>query len=257
MGKIIAIVNQKGGVGKTTTAINVGQYLAHAGKRVLLVDLDPQANATLGMGTDHSEVEQGVYELLLEEATAREVIRQTPHHENFHLLPATISLAGATVELVPLEEREFLLRKALETVREDYDFILIDCPPTLGLLTVNALVAADEVLIPVQSEYFSLNGLKQLMATIDLVQANLHEKLRMLGVVMTMYDSRFRLSSRVLEQLYEHFPGKIFRATIPRNVRLAEAPERGQTISEYDPRSPGARAYKKFVEELLNEIELT
>lgn len=256
MGRIIAIVNQKGGVGKTTTAINVGHYLAHAGKRVLLVDLDPQANATLGMGVDHNEVAQGVYELLLSEAPATDVIRET-RYDNLHLMPATISLAGATVELVPLEEREYLLRRALETVRDQYDFILIDCPPTLGLLTVNALVAADEVLIPVQSEYFSLNGLRQLMDTIELVQANLHDKLAILGVVMTMYDQRYRLSTRVLEQLYEYFPGKIFRASIPRNVRLAEAPERGQTIKEYDPRSPGAAAYRKLVEEILNETQIS
>ncbi|MFH0952487.1 MAG: AAA family ATPase [Patescibacteria group bacterium] len=250
MGKVIAIVNQKGGVGKTTTAINVGLYLARAGKKVLLIDMDPQANATIGLGFDNQDVERGIYELLIDEATHDEVIRPT-NHDGYHILPATTSLAGATVELVPLMDREYLLRKVIDKIRDQYDYILIDCPPTLGVLTVNSLVAADELLIPVQSEYFSLNGLRQLQETIKLVQENLHKDLKVMGVVLTMFDQRYRLSTRVLEDLYEHFPDRIFRSSIPRNIRLAEAPERGKTIFEHDPRSPGAKAYRNLVKEIL------
>ncbi len=250
MARIIAVVNQKGGVGKTTTAVNLGAYLARAGHRVLLIDLDPQANATSGLGIDHQALTKGVYEVLVSPTAMADVIVETPI-ENYHLAPATLSLAGATVELVPLERREYLLKDNLAELETRYDYIIIDSPPSLGLLTINGLVAAREVLVPVQSEYYSLEGLGQLLETIDLVKQNLHPDLKMLGVVLTMYDPRFRLSSAVLEELYKYFPAEqIFRSVIPRNVRLAEAPSYGQTIFHYDPKSPGAKAYKKLAHEI-------
>lgn len=250
MARIIAVVNQKGGVGKTTTAVNLGAYLARAGHRVLLIDLDPQANATSGLGVDHQALAKGVYEVLISPTAMADVIVETPI-ANYHLAPATLSLAGATVELVPLERREYLLKDNLAGLEERYDYIIIDSPPSLGLLTINGLVAAQEVLVPVQSEYYSLEGLGQLMETIDLVKQNLHPDLKMLGVVLTMYDPRFRLSGAVLEELYKYFPAEqIFRSVIPRNVRLAEAPSYGQTIFHYDPKSPGAKAYKKLAHEI-------
>ncbi|MEK7537682.1 MAG: AAA family ATPase [Patescibacteria group bacterium] len=250
MARKIAIVNQKGGVGKTTTAVNLGAYLARAGHRVLLIDLDPQANATSGLGIEHQKLAHGIYEVLVSPTTLHDVIIQTPI-ANYHLAPATLSLAGASVELVPLARREYLLRENLAGDADRYDYILIDSPPSLGLLTINGLVAADEVLVPVQAEYYSLEGLGQLITTIDLVKDNLHPGLRMLGVVLTMYDPRFRLSEAVLEELYKFFPSaQIFRSVIPRNVRLAEAPSYGQTIMHYDPKSPGAKAYKKLADEI-------
>ncbi len=250
MARTIAIVNQKGGVGKTTTSVNVGAYLARAGHRVLLIDLDPQANATSGLGIEHQKLTQGIYEVLISPTTLRDIIVETPI-ENLHLAPATAALAGASVELVPLERREFLLRDTITERAGEYDYILIDSPPSLGLLTINGLVAADEVLVPVQAEYYSLEGLGQLMETIDLVKENLQPELKMLGVVLTMYDPRFRLSEAVLEELYKFIPSsQIFRSVIPRNVRLAEAPSYGQTILHYDPRSAGAKAYKKLAAEI-------
>lgn len=250
MARIIAIVNQKGGVGKTTTAVNLGAYLALAGHRVLLIDLDPQANATSGLGIDHQKLERGVYEVLVTPTAMIDVIVETPI-KNLHLAPATQALAGASVELVPLDRREYLLRDNVRNLVDRYDYILIDSPPSLGLLTINGLVAAQEVLVPVQSEYYSLEGLGQLISTIDLVKDNLHPELQMLGVVLTMYDPRFRLSEAVLEELYKFFPStQIFRSVIPRNVRLAEAPSYGQTILHYDPKSAGAKAYKKLAHEV-------
>lgn len=250
MARVIAIVNQKGGVGKTTTAVNLGAYLARLGQRVLLIDLDPQANATSGLGIDHRKLERGIYEVLVSPTRMGDVI-VTTDIDNLHVAPATVSLAGASVELVPLERREFLLRDNLQDIRDRYDYILIDAPPTLGLLTVNSLVAADEVVIPVQSEYYSLEGLGQLTETIDLVKANLHPKLRLLGVVLTMYDPQYALSDAVLTELYRYVPSaQIFRSVIPRNIRLAEAPSYGQTIHAYDPYSPGAKAYKKLAKEI-------
>lgn len=250
MGRIIAVVNQKGGVGKTTTAVNLGAYLAKAGHRVLLVDLDPQANATSGLGVDHKSLTQGIYEVLISPLSMRDVVVSTPI-DNYHLVPATLSLAGASVELVPLDRREYLLKENLKELVNAYDYILIDSPPSLGLLTVNGLVAADEVLVPVQAEYYSLEGLGQLMETIDLVKQHLQPDLKILGVVLTMYDPQFRLSEAVLEELYRYFPNhQIFRSVIPRNVRLAEAPSYGQTILDYDPRSSGAKAYRKLADEI-------
>lgn len=250
MARVIAIVNQKGGVGKTTTAVNLGAGLARAGQRVLLIDLDPQANATSGLGIEHKNLIQGVYEVLISPVTMTEVVMATPI-DNYHIVPATLSLAGATVELVPLERREYLLQDNLAELIDHYDYILIDSPPSLGLLTINGLVAADEILIPLQAEYYSLEGLGQLLETINLVKANLQPNLSILGVVLTMYDPQHRLSEAVLEELYKYFPaGQIFRSVIPRNVRLAEAPSHGKSIFQYDARSAGAKAYKKLADEV-------
>lgn len=250
MARIIAIVNQKGGVGKTTTAVNLGAYLAQAGNRVLLIDLDPQANATSGLGIDHQKLERGIYEVLISPTPMKETVLPTAI-EGYHVVPATLSLAGANVELVPLDRREYLLQDNLKDLADEYDYVLIDSPPSLGLLTVNGLVAANEVLVPVQAEYYSLEGLGQLMETIDLVREHLQPNLKILGVVLTMYDPQFRLSGAVLEELYKFFPQRqIFRSVIPRNVRLAEAPSYAQSILHYDPHSPGAKAYRKLAHEI-------
>jgi chromosome partitioning protein len=250
MARIISIVNQKGGVGKTTTAVNLGAYLAQYGHRVLLVDLDPQANATSGLGIKYRTLPQGVYEVLLGSIPFKDVIHRTPH-ERYHLAPATVSLAGANVELVSLEDRELQLGRALDQVTQDYDYILIDNPPSLGLLTINGLSAAREVLIPVQCEYLALEGLGQLLETIQLVKDSLQPDLSILGAVLTMYDSRYNLSDAVLQDLYRHFPNRIFRSVIPRNVRLAEAPSFGKPILAHDPGSRGARAYERLTREII------
>lgn len=254
MPEIIAVVNQKGGVGKTTTAVNLGSYLAALGKFVLLVDLDPQANATSGLGVDHRELDQGIYEVLVGEASMREVIIPT-NQDGYKVAPSTVSLAAAGVEMVGLEEREFRLKHALEEVSNGFDYIIIDCPPSLGLLTINGLAAADSVLIPVQAEYYALEGLGQLLETVELVKENLNPQLKILGAVLTMYDKRNRLSKDVFLELYRFFPDKIFRSIIPRSVRLAEAPSHGESIFDYDAYSKAARAYKKLALELLEIIE--
>lgn len=251
MARIISIVNQKGGVGKTTTAINLGAYLASQGKSVLLVDIDPQANATSGLGVNHRELTRGIYETLVSPLSIREVIKETPHY-GYHVAPATLSLAGATVELVDLPRREFLLSDNVREVHHDYDYILIDNPPSLGLLTVNGLVAAQEILIPVQCEYYALEGLSQLMSTIELVQQNLQPQLKVLGAVMTMYDPRYKLTHAVMEELYKHFPSRVFRSVIPRNIKLAEAPSYGKTIREYALRSRAAKAYERLSREIID-----
>ncbi len=250
MPKIISLVNQKGGVGKTTTAVNLGAYLASLGKFVLLVDIDPQANATSGLGIDHRTVDKGIYDALINGASLREIIKNTIH-DGYRVAPATMSLAGANVELINLENREFKLRQVLEEAKHAYDYILIDCPRSLGLLTINGLVAADEVLIPVQAEYYALEGLGQLLETVNLVKDNLHPDLDVKGAVLTMFDSRNKLSSDVLEELYKYFPNKIFRSVIPRSVRLAEAPSFGKSILHYDPSSKGGKAYERLARELL------
>lgn len=250
MAQIISVVNQKGGVGKTTTATNLGAYLSALGKFVLLVDLDPQANASAGLGIDHRTLTRGVYELLLGEVRAKEVIRPT-RLEGFALIPSTPALAGAAVELVEVPRREYRLQDALAEVRNDYDFILVDCPPSLGLLTINGLAAADQILIPVQAEYYALEGLGQLIETIVMVRDNLKPSLDVLGAVITMFDKRNSLSEAVMKDLYEFFPNRIFRSVIPRNVRLAEAPSHGKTIFEYDPNSTGGKAYERLAREVL------
>jgi len=251
MGRIITVVNQKGGVGKTTTAINLGAYLAEAGKFVLVVDLDPQANASSGLGIDHRNLERGVYEALLGTVRMREIIQSTAH-ETLRVAPATSGLAGLNIELVDLPRREYRLYDALLEIRNDYDYILIDNPPTLGLITLNGIVAADEVLIPVQAEYYALEGLGQLLETVGLVKERLRPEISVLGAVLTMYDNRTKLSDDVMQELYKYFPDNIFRSVIPRSVRLAEAPSFGRSIVMFDATSKGAKAYERLAREILD-----
>lgn len=250
MTRIISIVNQKGGVGKTTTAINLAAYLANEGRSILVVDLDPQANATVGLGIDYQNLEKGIYQALSKKERIGDVILESGIL-GLKVAPATLDLAGATVELVNEEEREFKLKNVLSEAKNGFDYILIDCPPSLGLLTINALVAADEVLIPVQAEYYSLEGLGQLLNTINLVKENLKPELEILGAILTMYERRYNLSNEVLQELYKYFPNKIFRSVIPRNICLAEAPSHGKTIPEYAGSSKGARAYRKLAKEII------
>lgn len=245
----IAITNQKGGVGKTTTTINLGAYLAKAGKQVLLVDLDPQGNATSGLAINKQAVEQKtVYELLRGEATVSDIVLATAQ-KNLHILPTVTTLAASEVELVQVESREFVLKQALANLT--YDYVLIDCPPSLSLLTINALTAADKVLVPVQTEFYALEGLGQLIDVVQRVRASLNPHLELLGVVMTMFDSRTSLSMAVKAELLKHFDSKVFSTVIPRNIRLAEAPSYGKTIAEHDKWSKGARAYKSLAREVL------
>ncbi len=250
MAQVIAVVNQKGGVGKTTTSVNLAVYLATLGKFVLLVDIDPQANATSGLGISHQELKRGVYEVLGGQHSFKDVVLNTAQ-EGLRIAPATASLAGAGVELVAVENRESRLHHCLDEVRGAYDYIIIDCPPSLGLLTVNALVAADKVLIPVQAEYYALEGLGQLVSTINLVKDNIKPELEILGAVLTMFDKRNKLSEEVMSELYKYFPNKIFRSVIPRTVRLAEAPSYGKSILHYDKDGKGARAYERLARELI------
>jgi chromosome partitioning protein len=251
MAYIIAVVNQKGGVGKTTTAVNLGSYLASRGKFVLLVDLDPQANASAGLGVDHRAVEKGVYEAIIGAASFRDVVVPTLV-EHLKVAPATSALAGAALELAEMERREFRLADALLEVRNDYDYIIIDCPPSLSLLTVNGLVASDKVLIPVQAEYYALEGLSQLLETIELVKNGLRPDLEVMGAVITMFDGRNKLSADVLGELQKFFPKRIFNSVIPRNVRLAEAPSFGKPITHYDSWSKGAKAYESLADEIIS-----
>lgn len=251
MAKVITIVNQKGGVGKTTTAVNLGAYLNKYGRTVLLIDLDPQANATSGVGVDHKNIGQSIYHTLLSLMPIKDIIKET-QHSGYHVAPATQELAGARVELVDVGEREYRLKKAIEGVRQDYQYIIIDCPPSLDLLTVNGLVASDEVLITIQSEYYALEGLGQLLGTIDLVKEHLKPDLKVMGGVITMFDKRNKLSQQVVDELQKHFPHKIFSSIIPRNIRLTESPSYGQTILVYDPNSKGALAYEGLAREILN-----
>lgn len=247
--RIIAITNQKGGVGKTTTAINLASSLAHAGNRVLLIDIDPQANATVGSGIAVRDLETTIYEVLLGEADIAQAIIPTQY--KFHILPSHPDLAGAQVEMNQLESRDHRLHQTLNGIAKMFDIMLIDCPPVLNILTVNALTAATEVLIPVQCEYYALEGLTSLMETIDLVQQNLNPKLKILGLVRTMYDNRNNLTTEVSEQLQEHFPEQLFRTLIPRNIRLAEAPSYGKPVLEYDRQCAGSQAYLALASEVL------
>jgi len=251
MGKIISVVNQKGGVGKTTTAINLGSCLAALGKQVLLVDIDPQGNATSGVGVDHHKLSDGIYDAMVGNKTIFDIIKRTVEN-NYYIAPATSSLAGASVELVGIENREFRLMNLLNSVRAEYDYIIVDGPPSLGLLTVNSLVAADEILIPIQSEYYALEGLGQLLETISLVQNNLKPTLGIMGAVITMFDSRNKLSASVMSELYQYFPNRVFRSIIPRSVRLAEAPSYGRSILHYDKNSRGGKAYEKLAREIID-----
>lgn len=245
----IAVTNQKGGVGKTTSTVNVGAYLARAGKSVLLVDFDPQGNASSGLAIDKSGLEQKtVYELLRGEVSASDIVLPTAQ-KNLYILPTSTELAASEVELVGRPEREFVLKKALAHLT--YDYVLIDCPPSLSLLTVNALTAADKVLIPVQTEFYALEGLGQLIDLVQRVRASVNPHLELLGILMTMYDSRTSLSGAVKEELHKHFAQKVFSTAIPRNIRLAEAPSYGKTIAEHDKWSKGARAYKAVAKEVM------
>lgn len=247
MAKTIAIVNQKGGVGKTTTCVNLTAALNEAGKRVLLCDFDPQANSTSGMGVDKN-VSLGVYEILIGEAAAENVVVSTRYGD---VLPSNKALAGAGVELIAMDQREYLLKKALDTVKGRYDFILIDCPPSLELLTLNALCAADTLLVPVQGEYFALEGLSDLMNTVRIVRRSLNPKLELEGVLLTMYDGRTNLALQVADEVKHYFAGKVYSTVIPRNVRLSEAPSHGKPIFAYDRSSRGAEAYTSFAAEFL------
>ena len=249
-GRIFAVANQKGGVGKTTTAVNVSAAVARLGKRVLLVDIDPQGNSTTGLGIDKSTVETCMYDVLLKDATVREAL-QTTSVANLALLPATLNLAGAELELVSALSREQRLKTALNAVAGDFDLIIIDCPPSLGLLTLNALTAADALLIPVQAEYFALEGLGQLTRVIDLVRAHLNPTLSIHGVVVTMFDGRTNLARQVVDEVERHFPNLVFATRIPRNIRVSEAPSYGAPITEFDARSAGALAYAALAQEVL------
>lgn len=254
MAKIISLINQKGGVGKTTTAINVATYLASFGKRVLLVDLDPQGNASSGLGIDVRGLEKGLYHTLVNGIHPRSVIIRA-EEAGHDLMPSSQDLAGAGVEMVHFEKREFKLHEVLRQIRADYDYIVIDSPPSLGLLTINGLVASDEVLIPVQTEYYALEGLSQLLSTIELVQKHLQPNLKIMGAVLTMYDRRNRLSRQVVKEMKNHFPGHVFDSVIPRSVRLAEAPSYGKSILSFDSLSKGARSYKNLVREIIERDE--
>ncbi|BCJ87481.1 ParA family protein [Effusibacillus dendaii] len=249
MARIIAVANQKGGVGKTTTAVNLGACLAALGKRALLIDIDPQGNTTSGVGVNKADVENCIYDVLINDVSAQEAIRST-EIESLHIIPATIQLAGAEIELVPTISREVRLRKALQPLKSKYDYIIIDCPPSLGLLTINALTAADSVLIPIQCEYYALEGLSQLLNTIRLVQKHLNTKLEIEGVVLTMLDARTNLGIQVIEDVKKYFREKVYQTIIPRNVRLSEAPSHGQPIISYDPRSRGAEVYMDLAKEV-------
>jgi chromosome partitioning protein len=249
--RIIAIANQKGGVGKTTTAINLGACLAVAEKRTLVIDTDPQGNATSGLGIDKDEVEKSIYDVLLEEAPIEDVIVRQVHFPYLDVVPATRDLVGAEVELVNRRSRETILRRAIDAVRDRYDFILIDCPPSLGLLTLNTLAASDSVLIPIQCEFYALEGLSQLLNTVTIVQKNLNPALQIEGVLLTMYDGRLNLSRQVADEAKEYFGPKVYRTTIPRNVRIAEAPSFGKPIVLYDILSVGAKSYLSLAKEVI------
>ena len=250
MGKIVAMANQKGGVGKTTTAINMAAALGQAGKRVLMVDIDPQGNATSGLGINKRERAFSTYHLLLGTGSIEEILVHT-QYKNLDLLPSNMDLAGVEIELVEMDERAYRLKRGLAPIREQYDYIIIDCPPSLGLITLNAFSAADSVLVPIQCEYYALEGLSQLMATIRQVKRLYNEDLELEGVLLTMYDTRLNLTLQVTEEVKKYFKDKVFRTVIPRNVRLSEAPSYGQPIQYYEQSSRGAEAYNQLAAELL------
>ncbi len=250
LGKVIAVANQKGGVGKTTTAVNLSACLASLGKKVLLVDIDPQGNATSGIGVNKADVRYCIYDILINDINPVEATLPTDI-EGLHIIPATIQLAGAEIELVPTISREVRLKKALEVVKGKYDYVIIDCPPSLGILTVNSLTASDSVLIPIQCEYYALEGLSQLLNTIRLVQKHLNSHLAIEGVLLTMLDARTNLGIQVIEEVKKYFQDKVYRTIIPRNVRLSEAPSHGQAIITYDPRSRGAEVYTDLAKEVV------
>ena len=251
MGRVIAVANQKGGVGKSTTAINLSACLAEKGKKVLAIDIDPQGNTTSGLGVDKNNVENTLYELLLGEAEAKDTIVKDVV-ENVDLIPSNVNLSGAEIELIGVDEKEYIMKKIIDKVRRKYDYIIMDCPPSLNMLTINALTAANSVLVPIQCEYYALEGLSQLIHTIELVKERLNKKLVMEGVVFTMYDARTNLSLQVVENVKNNLNQTIYKTIIPRNVRLAEAPSHGLPINYYDARSTGAESYQLLAEEVIH-----
>ncbi|MBI2849208.1 MAG: ParA family protein [Chloroflexi bacterium] len=250
MGKLTAIVNQKGGVGKTTTAVNLAACLTEMNKKILLIDIDPQGNTTSGLGIDKRKVTRCIYNVLIDDLPAVQAIVPTPI-PGLHLIPATPQLAGAEIELVPQISREHKLRNAIANIKDKYEYLLVDCPPSLGLLTINALTASDSVLIPIQCEYYALEGLGQLINTYQLVRKHLNPKLEIEGVLLTMFDARTNLSIQVVDEVKKHFGSKVYRSIIPRNVRLSEAPSHGKPVTRYDPKSKGAEVYFQLAREVI------
>ena len=254
MGRIIAVANQKGGVGKTTTSINLSACLAELGKKVLAIDMDPQGNMTSGLGIDKNEVEYSVYDLILSEVEIEQVICKEAI-ENLDVLPSNINLSAAEIELIGVEDKEYIIHNEVEKVRDNYDFVIIDCPPSLNTLTINAMTTADSILVPIQCEYYALEGLSQLIHTIELVKERLNPNLEIEGVVFTMYDARTNLSLQVVENVKDNLNQTIYKTIIPRNIRLAEAPSHGLPIHLYDPKSAGAESYMLLAEEVINKGE--
>ncbi|AEF18399.1 Cobyrinic acid ac-diamide synthase [Thermoanaerobacterium xylanolyticum LX-11] len=251
LGKVIAVANQKGGVGKTTTTINLGYSLSATGKKVLCVDMDPQSNMTSGFGIDSSSIKCTTYNILIEGKDIREAYIELEDMSGITIVPSSIQLAGAEIELVPMLSREFRLKNSINEIKKEFDYIIIDCPPSLGLLTINALTASDSVLVPIQCEYYALEGLTQLMNTINLIKKNINHDLEIEGVVLTMFNARTNLSIQVVDEVKKYFKGKVYGTIIPRNIRLGEAPSFGKPISLYDPHSKGAEAYEELAKELI------
>ncbi|QDW75477.1 ParA family protein [Lachnospiraceae bacterium KGMB03038] len=251
MGRIIAIANQKGGVGKTTTAINLSSCLAEKGKKVLAVDMDPQGNMTSGLGVDKNAIEDTIYDLIIGESTIKEVLKENIM-ENLDIIPANIDLSAAEIELIDVEEKEYIVRNIIQEIKDEYDYIIIDCPPSLSMLTINAMTTATSVLVPIQCEYYALEGLSQLIHTVDLVKSRLNPELEIEGVVFTMYDARTNLSLQVVENVKDNLHQNIYKTIIPRNIRLAEAPSYGIPINQYDPKSAGSESYMRLAEEVIN-----
>ena len=254
MGRIIAVANQKGGVGKTTTSINLAACLAEKGKKVLAVDMDPQGNLTSGLGVDKDSVEKSIYELIIGEVDIKEVINKEVL-ENLDIIPTSIDLSAAEIELIGVDDKEYILRNAIDQVKDQYDFVIIDCPPSLSMLTINAITTADSVIVPIQCEYYALEGLSQLIHTVELVKDRLNSKLEIEGVVFTMYDARTNLSLQVVENVKDNLQQNIYKTIIPRNIRLAEAPSYGLPINKYDPKSTGAESYMRLADEVIEREE--
>ena len=254
MGRIIAVAKQKGGVGKTTTSINLAACLAEKGKKVLAVDMDPQGNLTSGLGVDKDSVEKSIYELIIGEVDIKEVINKEVL-ENLDIIPTSIDLSAAEIELIGVDDKEYILRNAIDQVKDQYDFVIIDCPPSLSMLTINAMTTADSVIVPIQCEYYALEGLSQLIHTVELVKDRLNSKLEIEGVVFTMYDARTNLSLQVVENVKDNLQQNIYKTIIPRNIRLAEAPSYGLPINKYDPKSTGAESYMRLADEVIEREE--